>query len=89
MIDIIKGHFNELFDREKELSEGRLAICRECPLFNAHHPIKGMECNPKLWLDPLTEESSESYKEGMIRGCGCRLAAKTRVEEAHCPVGKW
>lgn len=89
MFDIIKGHFNELFGMEDELSEARLAICKNCPLFNPDHPIKGLECNPKLWLNPDTGEVSESYQEGMKNGCGCRLAAKTRVDDAKCPLGKW
>lgn len=89
MIDIIKGHFNELFGREDELSEERLAICRQCPLFNPNHPIKGMECNPALWISPETGEHSTSYLPGYVKGCGCRLAAKSRVEDAHCPAQKW
>jgi hypothetical protein len=88
MIDIIKGHFNEMFDREDELSEERLAICRACPLF-LQHKIKGMICNPNLWLDKETNTTSEVYREGMKQGCGCRLAAKTRVADAHCPLEKW
>lgn len=88
MLDIIKGHLNEMFNLEDELSKERLEICKNCPLFLEHN-IKGWICNPSLWLNAETGESNESYKEGMVKGCGCRLKAKTRLVDAHCPCKKW
>jgi len=88
MINIIKGHLNELFDREGDMSKERMAICKQCPLF-AQHKVKGLICNPQLWLDPKTNTAIDHYEDGYTKGCGCRLEAKTRVEEAHCPASKW
>lgn len=31
--DILQGHLNELAGANEEMSETRLRICRECPLF--------------------------------------------------------
>ena len=30
---IIQGHFNEVTNRENELYESRIRICKKCPLF--------------------------------------------------------
>ena len=32
LIDIISGHVNEAINKNEDLSEKRLAICKECPL---------------------------------------------------------
>lgn len=87
MKDIIKGHYNELFGKEDDLSKERMAICHNCPLLI--WSTLGWRCNSNLYLDPITLEVSEQPKEGFIPGCNCRLEAKTRVPENHCPVGKW
>ena len=31
LIDIISGHVNEAINKNEDLSEKRLAICKECP----------------------------------------------------------
>jgi len=85
--DIIGGHFNELFNREEQLSNERLAICKVCPLY--HKSFLGWVCNPDLWLNPQTGDTSYTEKPGYFKGCNCRLHAKTRKPEAHCPSGKW
>lgn len=64
---------------------GRLAICMKCPIYS---PTKGM-CNPKLWLNPETNEVSTSAKSGFIRGCGCLINVKVRNMNNHCIAGKW
>lgn len=87
MIDIIKGHVNELFDWEGDLSKERLAICVTCPLYKLTE--LGYRCDPHLYLNPETMEVSETPQEGFYGGCNCRLAAKTRVPEASCPAGLW
>lgn len=84
--DIVKGHVAEMSDINDELSEERLIICRSCPLFK---DTSGGLCNRNLWLNPKTGEVSEEQKDGFVRGCGCRLKAKTRLKHSKCPADKW
>jgi hypothetical protein len=88
MFDIVKGHFNELFDYEGELSKERMLVCKACPLL-IMKPGIGPVCNSALYLNIATGDTSEAPKDGYKRGCGCRLNAKTRVADASCPLGKW
>ena len=85
---IIKGHINELLKKEKELYEYRINICKYCPLYKRDN-ILGYVCNPDLYLNPKTGETSEDNLPNFYNGCGCRLEASTRVKEKRCPVGKW
>lgn len=86
MQNIIKGHVNEFLGLEKDLSEQRLKICYACPLYSSKF---GGICNRKLWLNPNTGDISSEEKTGYIRGCGCRIKAKTTLDYEKCPVGKW
>ncbi len=63
----------------------RQRICNECPIYN---PGKGI-CNPKLWVNPDTNEVSTHAKTGFIQGCGCILASKIKNLSNHCVAGKW
>lgn len=83
---IIEGHFNEIINKNQDISQKRLEICYKCPLYS---PRFGGLCNNRLWLNVETGDVSTTNKIGYMRGCGCRLLAKTRVPEAHCPVNKW
>ena len=85
--EIIKGHLNEALESNKDLSEERLTICKDCPLFKKKS--YGMTCNANLYLNPETNETSFRPKPGFYKGCGCRLKAKTTLEDAHCPAYKW
>jgi len=85
ILDIINGHKNELLHINDELSESRMKICRKCPIFKN---ILGGICNSKLWLNPETNEVSGKPKDGFVRGCNCRMVAKTRVPTAVCVAGK-
>jgi hypothetical protein len=51
----------------------RIEICKRC------------ECFDKNWC------SKDKCKalDGLRAGCGCYLPAKTRLEFANCPRGKW
>lgn len=84
---IIQGHVNEALGKNDTLAEQRMSICKACPLYkmSSFGPI----CNPALYLNPTTNVASERKEEGMYKGCGCRLNAKTRLEDAHCPANKW
>lgn len=83
---IIKGHVNEMLGLNKSISEVRLEICHKCPLFK--NTVGGI-CNPSLWVNPETDETSTVKKDGYFKGCGCRLKAKTTLNTAHCPAHKW
>lgn len=84
--NIVKGHANELLGLNKSLQESRMDICKKCPLFKQ---VAGGICNPSLWLNPKTEEISNNKKDGYVKGCGCRLRAKTTLVKSHCPARKW
>ena len=86
ILDIINGHTKELFNLNQELSQNRLKICYSCPLYSKS---LGGICNNKLWLNPNTGDVSDKPKEGYVRGCACRVNAKTRIPEAKCVAGKW
>ena len=64
--------------------EERVNICKASPLYK---DLYGGQCNPNLWLNPETNEVSNRYKDGFIKGCGCRILSKAR--NGHCTVGKW
>ena len=85
--NIVEGHINEFMGNEEELFKKRIAICKLCPLYK-HTPL-GPICNSNLYLNPITDEYVSYEKEGYIRGCGCRLNAKTRLIDSECPSGKW
>lgn len=71
----------------EQLSEKRLAICKDCPLYkeDPYGPI----CNPKKYFNPETEEVSYFPKDGFVKGCNCRLVQKSRNPSNHCVVEKW
>ena len=70
--------------REQNI-EKREKICRKCPIFN---PVN-QTCNPKLYLNPDTDEISTSPKQGFVRGCGCLILKKLRIQSSKCIAGKW
>ena len=86
VVNIIKGHVNELLDINKDISKVRMDICRKCPLFL--NELGGI-CNPKLYLSAETGDVSTYKKDGYVNGCGCRLSAKTRLSGSRCPNDKW
>lgn len=84
--NIIKGHFNELVGNNNEIAETRLAICKACPIYS---PAWGGTCSRHLWISPENDDVSFEAKDGYVRGCGCRLLAKTRLANESCVAGKW
>lgn len=68
------------------MSKKRLKICYTCPLYSSKF---GGICNNKLWLNPNTGDVSLTEKKNYVRGCSCRLLAKTRLANQACPAGKW
>lgn len=84
--DIVNGHVKQVLNIGKDLSDNRLKICYRCPLYSNKF---GGICNSKLWLNINTGDVSVYSQPGYVRGCGCRLQAKTRLSNAHCPANKW
>lgn len=87
LTNIVAGHVSEFLGQNEEISKARLTICRKCGLYN--YGIVGVTCNSSLYINPETDEVSEVYKDGYVKGCGCRLNAKTRVMYEACPANKW
>lgn len=88
MKDIIQGHINEVVGNNKELQLYRLSICEECELFVK----KSKQCNPFIWVNITSGETTRKKMKGhkdWVRGCGCRLKAKTTLPNAKCPINKW
>lgn len=84
--DIVNGHVKEFLHLNEDISKKRLEICYRCPIYS--NKFGGL-CNSKLWLNPNIGDISTSQKPGYIRGCGCRMQAKTRLATAKCVAGKW
>lgn len=85
---IAEGFYKNLLKLDDEISFERLKICRECKLYNKDGMF-GAECNSKIYLNPTTNELSNTPKKGFYHGCGCVLKAKTRVRDEKCPLEKW
>lgn len=88
MKQIVEGFYNRIMNKELELLEYRLNICKNCKLY-LEDDILGPMCNRKLYFNPKTNETSIFKKEGFVNGCGCILKAKCRVPEAKCIINKW
>lgn len=73
----------------KELGEKRMEICRHCGLYKkdlfSNHP----KCSSSLYINPKTNETSKTYKQGFFRGCGCYLEYKVYNTKSSCPANKW
>jgi len=83
---IIEGHFNEITNREQSLSEKRLSVCRQCPLYTEGRI--GAVCDAKKCVN--SEGNITTYPiKGSTCGCGCRLEAKSRLKNAKCVLNKW
>lgn len=84
--DILEGHLNELLNRKEELSDSRLKICMACPIVK--QAAIGLVCDSGKWINKNNEVAFENTP-GFTRGCGCRMSAKTTLEQAHCIIAKW
>lgn len=85
--DILTGHLNELLKKGQDLFEARMSVCKACPLYKVGS--LGPICNPSLYLNAETKQVNYIGGPGFTKGCGCRLNAKTRLEDAECPNKKW
>lgn len=88
IIDIINGHVNEALGKNEEIKDQRMEICKKCPLYK-DTPM-GPVCNPRLYISELDKTTViDRPRIGYKRGCGCRLNAKTRLQNSKCIVNKW
>lgn len=85
---IVKGTINNLLNKEDQLYNSRIAICKKCKLYKADG-IFGPKCNEKLYLNPNTNETSTVPRSGYYKGCACVLSSAARVIDKKCPLGKW
>ena len=69
---------------KKFSSNERLTICMACPLFIRDTQV----CNPYLWLNPETGDTSSRSRKGYIKGCGCLITRKMKQPNSHCHLGK-
>lgn len=84
--DIIEGHLNEVLKNNETLSESRLKICSVCPI--GKQTAMGIMCDSNKWMNRYGEIAKEATP-GYVRGCGCRMSAKSTLEHAKCVAGKW
>ena len=84
---IAEGWTSYALNREEELFESRMKICKECPLFG--HNALGDVCDSKKCYNPETGETSSTPGKGFTCGCGCKLAAALRVKAKKCVLNRW
>lgn len=84
---IINGTIKNILNKDEELFSERIKICRVCPLLKVDN-IFGEVCNSSLYINPSTNQTSNLPLIGYVKGCGCILGSKTRVQEEHCPAKK-
>jgi hypothetical protein len=86
--DIIEGHYKEITNKENELYEKRIKICKQCPLYSIK-PGLGEVCDSKkCWNEK--DNVVETYPSSKNTcGCGCRLNAKTRLASSKCVLNRW
>lgn len=83
---IIEGKVNQVLDKLgvlpddiKRMSELRFADCLLCE--HTPHPTKPDQNGPGL--------VNGKYCNKAKGGCGCDMDAKTKVNDARCPIGRW
>ncbi len=85
---IVEGTVKNILNIDSDYSKKRLKICKECKLLK-QDPIFGGVCNSKLYLNPMTDETSTHPKIGFRNGCGCVIKSKVKVLNVKCPLNKW
>ena len=85
--DVASGIINKVLDRNAEIAEKRMEICKSCPLYK--EGIRGPICNPNLWINKNGEVSNIKLNDEYKRGCNCFLILKTRNISNSCIINKW
>lgn len=60
--NIIEGHVNEFFGLNKDISEERTKVCKQCPLYTIK--LGTAVCNSSLYLNTKTGDVSTEPKDG-------------------------
>lgn len=81
----MEGHWNELTNKNQELSKKRIEVCKTCPLMS--ESALGLICDAKKCWDG--EKVTSIPGKGKTCGCGCRISAKSSIKNAECVLGKW
>lgn len=87
MFNIIKGHINEILNKELDLYKYRFEFCKECPLYTKS--LIGNICDKNKCIDKDKQYTQENKTDKSICGCGCRLEAKLRLKDEQCILKKW
>lgn len=82
---IAEGWTNDLLGKEQELSDKRMAICKQCPLYDKEKD----KCDSRKCYNKDTHEVTTYPQDGFICGCGCFMQKKSRVKNAKCVLSKW
>lgn len=82
---IAEGWTNYALGREQELSESRMKICKECPLYNSEKDT----CDSKKCWDTEEDKLVDYPGKTVICGCGCYCKKKSRVPSAKCVLDRW
>lgn len=64
----MEGTVKNIFNKEDELYQQRIEICRKCPLIDVDM-IFGEVCNSKKWYNPETGKVTTYKVPGSIHGC--------------------
>ena len=83
--EIAQGYTNWALGKEEELSQERMKICKECPLYN----VSKDKCDGSRGINTKTGEIVKYPGKDVVMGCGCYLNKKTRVMSAKCVLNKW
>lgn len=83
--EIAEGYTNWALGREDELSEARMKICRECPLYNEDTD----RCDSGRGINIKTEELVKYPGKDIVMGCGCKMQPKSKSPSSKCVLNKW
>lgn len=83
--DIAEGWTNYALDRESELSEIRMKVCRKCPLYNNEND----RCDASRCINVKTGKMEMGPGKDIVCGCNCYVSKKSRVLNAKCVLNKW
>ena len=62
LMGIFDSKVGQLLGLNKDISSGRLSICKKCPLMLNRYGR--LICNDKMWLNPETGDFSTTEKDG-------------------------
>ena len=85
VVDIAEGWTNYALGKERELSESRMKICKQCPLYNKEKDT----CDSKRCWDTKNEKLVDYPGKSIICGCGCYMKKKSSLKRAKCVLNKW